>query len=164
MMFAICSGMGSSRNSQRQAANKMWNKLKDISVKPTTSHSIWRTMMRITQRVSQINHEFGELKEAKIPTLTTPHSHKVSQFHKNLKSSFGEKLNELQTVVLKNQGFNFVQFLQEIASEQQFEVTYVDIEEKSMTGHEEIVENEAVDRLVRAETVSQHKGPEPLMA
>jgi len=27
-----------------------------------------------------------------------------------------------------------VQFLQEIASEQQFEVTYVDIEEKSMTG------------------------------
>lgn len=40
----------------------------------------------------------------------------------------------LQTIVLKNQGFNFVQFLQEIASEQQFEVTYVDIEEKSITG------------------------------
>ncbi|XP_021936445.1 RISC-loading complex subunit tarbp2 isoform X2 [Zootermopsis nevadensis] len=30
--------------------------------------------------------------------------------------------------------FNFVQFLQEIASEQEFEVTYVDIEEKSVTG------------------------------
>lgn len=29
---------------------------------------------------------------------------------------------------------NLVQFLQEIASEQQFEVTYVDIEEKSISG------------------------------
>lgn len=35
---------------------------------------------------------------------------------------------------LNNKDFNFVQFLQEIASEQSFEVTYVDIEEKSMTG------------------------------
>lgn len=30
--------------------------------------------------------------------------------------------------------FNFVQFLQEIASEQQFEVTYVDVEEKTILG------------------------------
>jgi len=35
---------------------------------------------------------------------------------------------------LNDASFNFVQFLQEIASEQQFEVTYVDIEERSMTG------------------------------
>jgi RISC-loading complex subunit TARBP2 len=35
---------------------------------------------------------------------------------------------------LNDATFNFVQFLQEIASEQQFEVTYVDIEEKSITG------------------------------
>ena len=35
---------------------------------------------------------------------------------------------------MNDASFNFVQFLQEIASEQQFEVTYVDIEEKSMTG------------------------------
>lgn len=30
--------------------------------------------------------------------------------------------------------FNFVQFLQDIATEQNFEVTYVDIEEKSLSG------------------------------
>lgn len=35
---------------------------------------------------------------------------------------------------MNNKSFNFVQFLQEIASEQQFEVTYVDIEEKSISG------------------------------
>ena len=40
----------------------------------------------------------------------------------------------LQTTSLNDANFNFVQFLQEIASEQQFEVTYVDIEEKSITG------------------------------
>ncbi|RZF42757.1 hypothetical protein LSTR_LSTR013346 [Laodelphax striatellus] len=40
----------------------------------------------------------------------------------------------LQSAVLKVQTFNYVQFLQEIASEQQFEVTYVDIEEKTITG------------------------------
>jgi RISC-loading complex subunit TARBP2 len=41
----------------------------------------------------------------------------------------------LQNTSLNNSSFNFVQFLQEIASEQQFEVTYVDIEEKSITGN-----------------------------
>lgn len=39
-----------------------------------------------------------------------------------------------QVTPLNNKDFNFVQFLQEIASEQSFEVTYVDIEEKSMSG------------------------------
>ncbi|KAG6440658.1 hypothetical protein O3G_MSEX001368 [Manduca sexta] len=41
---------------------------------------------------------------------------------------------EEEVTPLNNKDFNFVQFLQEIASEQSFEVTYVDIEEKSMTG------------------------------
>jgi hypothetical protein len=39
---------------------------------------------------------------------------------------------------LKDASFNFVQFLQEIASEQKSEVTYVDTEEKSDTGLKEI--------------------------
>jgi uncharacterized protein YihD (DUF1040 family) len=40
----------------------------------------------------------------------------------------------MQTTSLNDANFNFVQFLQEIASEQEFEVTYVDVEEKSITG------------------------------
>lgn len=40
----------------------------------------------------------------------------------------------LQVTPLNNKEFNYVQFLQEIASEQAFEVTYVDIEEKSASG------------------------------
>lgn len=39
-----------------------------------------------------------------------------------------------QNTCLNDGDVNLVQFLQEIASEQQFEVTYVDIEEKSISG------------------------------
>lgn len=40
----------------------------------------------------------------------------------------------LQNTCLNDGDINLVQFLQEIASEQVFEVTYVDIEEKSISG------------------------------
>lgn len=39
-----------------------------------------------------------------------------------------------QATSLNNKNFNYVQFLQEIATEHQFEVTYVDVEEKSKSG------------------------------
>ncbi|XP_031829030.1 protein Loquacious-like isoform X4 [Nomia melanderi] len=43
-------------------------------------------------------------------------------------------LDEDENTCLNDGDVNLVQFLQEIASEQQFEVTYVDIEEKSISG------------------------------
>nr|AVK59463.1 Loquacious-PA [Nezara viridula] len=42
--------------------------------------------------------------------------------------------DEDEIISLKDSDFNAVQFLQEIAAEQQFEVTFVDVEEKSVTG------------------------------
>lgn len=44
------------------------------------------------------------------------------------------KYISLQSTCLNDPNLNFVQFLQEIASEQQFEVTFVDIEEKTYSG------------------------------
>lgn len=35
---------------------------------------------------------------------------------------------------MRNPNINYIQFLQEIAGEQQFEVTYVDIDEKTYSG------------------------------
>uniref|UniRef100_A0A1B6CST5 DRBM domain-containing protein n=1 Tax=Clastoptera arizonana TaxID=38151 RepID=A0A1B6CST5_9HEMI len=132
-------GTGKSKKlAKRQAASKMWKKLKDLTIE--TNMMMNNTVFglddedELTQRVANCALDFGELKDSKIATLNSSHSNKVSQFHKNLKSAIGQKLNELQTVVFKNNGVNFVQFLQEIATEQQFEVTYVDIEEKSVTG------------------------------
>lgn len=43
-------------------------------------------------------------------------------------------LISFQKTCLNDKGLNFVEFLQEIATEQQFEVTYVDIEEKTYSG------------------------------
>jgi RISC-loading complex subunit TARBP2 len=49
-----------------------------------------------------VNPHYADLKESKIATLNTKHGIKVSQFHKNLKSATGDKLNELQVGILMN--------------------------------------------------------------
>ncbi|KOX67534.1 Interferon-inducible double stranded RNA-dependent protein kinase activator A [Melipona quadrifasciata] len=92
------------------------------------------TLHIVLQRNANVSARYADLKGSKISTLTTIHSLKVSQFHKSLKSSTGVKLFELQNTCLNDGDVNLVQFLQEIASEQQFEVTYVDIEERSISG------------------------------
>ncbi|XP_063989845.1 interferon-inducible double-stranded RNA-dependent protein kinase activator A-like isoform X2 [Diachasmimorpha longicaudata] len=123
-------GQGKSKKlAKRQAAHKMWQTLRDA-----TDQTPGVDEEEIVERNVNDSARYADLKDSKISTLTTPHSHKVSQFHKNLKSSAGVKLSELQNTCLNDGVVNLVQFLQEIASEQQFEVTYVDIEEKSISG------------------------------
>nr|XP_012134509.1 PREDICTED: probable RISC-loading complex subunit BRAFLDRAFT_242885 isoform X2 [Megachile rotundata] len=123
-------GQGKSKKvAKRHAAHKMWQALHDMN---TESSNVDED--EVLQRNANVNARYAELKGSKISTLTTIHSLKVSQFHKSLKSSTGVKLFELQNTCLNDGDVNLVQFLQEIASEQQFEVTYVDIEEKSISG------------------------------
>ncbi|KAJ8675325.1 hypothetical protein QAD02_011111 [Eretmocerus hayati] len=122
-------GQGKSKKlAKRQAAHKMW-----LSLQENNTRTQGADEDEIVQKNANVNERYASLKESKIATLTSPHSHKVSQFHKNLKSSTGVKLFELQNTCLSDGDVNLVQFLQEIASEQQFEVTYVDIEEKSIS-------------------------------
>ncbi|XP_032517232.1 interferon-inducible double-stranded RNA-dependent protein kinase activator A homolog isoform X2 [Danaus plexippus] len=117
-------GTGKSKKlAKRQAAYKMWQALQD------NPPEVFQP-----EEEGGVAARYADLKDSKITTLTTSHSHKVSQFHKHLKQSVGPNLVKLQVTPLNNKDFNFVQFLQEIASEQSFEVTYVDIEEKTMTG------------------------------
>ncbi|XP_058794643.1 RISC-loading complex subunit tarbp2-like isoform X3 [Phymastichus coffea] len=124
-------GQGKSKKlAKRQAAHKMWQSLQEMN---NATHTPGEDD-EIVPKNANVSAHFADLKDSKIATLTTPHSHKVSQFHKNLKSSTGVKLFELQHTCLNDGDVNLVQFLQEIASEQQFEVTYVDIEEKSISG------------------------------
>ncbi|CAL7940598.1 unnamed protein product [Xylocopa violacea] len=123
-------GQGKSKKvAKRHAAHKMWQALHDMD----TEHSNMDED-EVLQRNANVSARYADLKGSKISTLTTIHSLKVSQFHKSLKSSTGVKLFELQNTCLNDGDVNLVQFLQEIASEQQFEVTYVDIEEKSISG------------------------------
>ncbi|XP_017886263.1 RISC-loading complex subunit tarbp2-like isoform X2 [Ceratina calcarata] len=123
-------GQGKSKKvAKRHAAHKMWQALHDMNNEnPNLDDD------EVLQRNANMSAHYADLKGSKISTLTTIHSLKVSQFHKTLKSSSGVKLFELQNTCLNDGDVNLVQFLQEIASEQQFEVTYVDIEEKSISG------------------------------
>uniref|UniRef100_T1J8G5 DRBM domain-containing protein n=1 Tax=Strigamia maritima TaxID=126957 RepID=T1J8G5_STRMM len=124
-------GIGKSKKlAKRQAAYKMLQQLKDTPGKQ-------ETFTGAEEEDEEANHEvqrYNSLKDGKIQTLTAGLSQKVSQFHKNLKTSTGKYLTSLQTTSLNSHGVNYVQLLQEIAGEQGFEVTYVDIEELSVSG------------------------------
>ncbi|XP_011638594.1 RISC-loading complex subunit tarbp2-like isoform X3 [Pogonomyrmex barbatus] len=123
-------GQGKSKKvAKRHAAHKMWQALHDMNNQaPNVDED------EIVQRNANVSARYADLKGSKISTLTTVHSIQVSKFHKSLKSSTGVKLFQLQNTCFNDGDVNLVQFLQEIASEQQFEVTYVDIEEKSISG------------------------------
>ncbi|XP_073970152.1 protein Loquacious-like isoform X2 [Rhodnius prolixus] len=129
-------GTGKSKKiAKRLAAHNMWQRLINLPAENNTQHIDCldeEDMYGRRYDACKVS-EWGELRSAKISALSPQQNVKISQFHKNLKSSTGPKLNELQTKSLI-EDINFVQMLQEIACEQQFEVTYIDIEEKSLTG------------------------------
>ncbi|XP_063907607.1 RISC-loading complex subunit tarbp2 isoform X2 [Zophobas morio] len=127
-------GTGKSKKlAKRMAAHKMWQALQDMPLEGNNLPQGYDDDEELAAKMCNLQGRYSGLKDSKIPTLTMQHTHKVSQFHKALKQSNGPKLKELQSTVF-NKDFNFIQFLQEIATEQQFEVTYVDIEEKALSG------------------------------
>ncbi|KAG5674540.1 hypothetical protein PVAND_004502 [Polypedilum vanderplanki] len=114
-------GTGKSKKvAKRQAAQRMWERLQNQSLDQNEI---------VQSCIDEANDE-----EANIPTLTNQHSYKVSQFHKMLKNMYGKSLAKLQNMCLNTKDVNYVAFLHEIATEHQFEVTYVEIEEKSLSG------------------------------
>ncbi|XP_017770053.1 PREDICTED: uncharacterized protein LOC108557869 isoform X3 [Nicrophorus vespilloides] len=141
-------GTGKSKKmAKRMAAHKMWQSLQDLptegaitlpgyddyeEVSPTAHHE------KLLARLPNIHSRYAGLKDSKISTLQTAnsnHTHKISQFHKYMAKINGPILNELQNSMLANaKEFCYVQFLKDLATEQNFEVTYVDIDEKSTTG------------------------------
>lgn len=62
----------------------------------------WRNSQRIDKMLRSYlqprisDNYYGDLKDITVPTLTTQHSNKVSQFHKTLKNATGKKLLRLQ--------------------------------------------------------------------
>ncbi|XP_066248030.1 protein Loquacious-like isoform X1 [Euwallacea similis] len=127
-------GTGKSKKlAKRVAANKMWQTLQDLPLDGNNFPG-FDPDEEITGKAGNLTQRYAGLKDSKIPILNNQQSQKVSQFHKALKQSAGKKLNDLQTVNLAGKDFSSIQYLQDIAVEQNFEVTYVDIEEKSVFG------------------------------
>ncbi|CAH1099337.1 unnamed protein product [Psylliodes chrysocephalus] len=128
-------GTGKSKKiAKRMAAHKMWQALQDLPLEGNNLPTTFGSDEDLANKLGNIQTRYNGLKDTKITKLGNQQSHKVSQFHKALKNSSGKKLADLQTVAMSAKEFNFVQFLQDIATEQNFEVTYVDIEEKSLSG------------------------------
>ena len=70
--------------------------------------------------------------------LQTPkHSKVLQDFYKKLQNSGKDKLLALHRTSLQNPKLQYVQLLQELGHEQAFDVTYVDIEEKTASGEEQ---------------------------
>ena len=123
-------GKGKSKKiAKRLAAHKMWTRLQEDPLDHNQIVDAMRSELEGDNR--NCGQYYGDLKDISVPTLTSQHSSKVSQFHKTLKNSTGKKLLKLQKTCLKGPSIDYVKLLSEIANENQFEVTYVDIEEKT---------------------------------
>ncbi|XP_043264441.1 protein Loquacious-like isoform X5 [Colletes latitarsis] len=75
--------------------------------------------------------EVGQGKSKKVAKRHAAHKMWQALHDMNIENS---DIDEDENTCLNVDDINLVQFLQEIASEQQFEITYVDIEEKSISG------------------------------
>ncbi|XP_055376567.1 RISC-loading complex subunit tarbp2-like isoform X2 [Condylostylus longicornis] len=125
-------GRGKSKKvAKRLAAHKMWTRLQE---NPLDHAQITSVLDEEGNEENRILNRYADLKDCHVPALTSHYSQKVSQFHRSLKNATGTKLAKLQSTCLKNTEINYVQFLEEIAHEHEFEVTYVDIEEKTYSG------------------------------
>ena len=82
--------------------------------------------------VAGLAQRFCQVKETS-KVLAGSHSQQVSRFHRNLKLSQGEELGRLQQVALSPETKS-VELLEIIGAEQQFEVTFVEVEEVSKRG------------------------------
>uniref|UniRef100_A0A1L8DVH6 Putative staufen n=2 Tax=Nyssomyia neivai TaxID=330878 RepID=A0A1L8DVH6_9DIPT len=124
-------GQGKSKKiAKRIAAHKMWTRLQD---NPPDAAQLNQVIdEEATEEINQKLNRYVDLKDAHIPSLTNQHSFKVAQFHKSLKATFGKALSKLQaTASLSSADINCIQLLQDIATEHQFDVTYVEVEEKT---------------------------------
>ncbi|XP_037075904.1 RISC-loading complex subunit tarbp2-like isoform X1 [Pollicipes pollicipes] len=129
-------GVGKSKKiAKRQASNLMLSKLReapplaaapaDAAADPAASEA------HDPQAVQKLADHFSGLMSSQIPPLTASSSVHVGQFHRNLKAAAGPKLFELRETAPNQSTWNCVQFLQELALEQTFPITWVDIDEKS---------------------------------
>ncbi|XP_053697789.1 interferon-inducible double-stranded RNA-dependent protein kinase activator A homolog isoform X2 [Sabethes cyaneus] len=129
-------GKGKSKKiAKRQAAQRMWQRLQEQPLEPNQIVQMLDEEGNEELKAATITGRYTGLKDARIASLTTGHGQKVSQFHKSLKARTGKTLSKLQVTCLNNHNVDFVQMLHEIATEQRFEVTYVDIDEKTIRGH-----------------------------
>merc|ERR1719369_197571 len=82
----------------------------------------------------KLSQRYAGIKDYKVMGLSAGDSRKVSQFHNMLKKKAGPQVKGLQNTSINGQGVNFIQMLKDVASEADFDTTYFDMEDKTLTG------------------------------
>ena len=109
-------GAGKSKKlAKRQAANKMIQRLREA---PVDNDDVFQHIDD-----DMLAQGLAHTKETNFKTINSSHSQQVSRFHKNLKTSEGETINQLHLLSLTDPSppdQTFVGFLQEVTDEQKF--------------------------------------------
>ena len=122
-------GGTSKKDAKRDAASKMIAKLQQqkpgesVEVKPSE------------EQVEDLSKRTAELK---IEPLTPEHKGKIQTFYNSLQFQPGSKMHELHRIKLKKDT-NCFEFLEEIAKDQKFEVTWVEIEARTEDGEVQVI-------------------------
>lgn len=116
---------GSKKDAKREAAQKMIDKLKALG--PTGAEQVGELSAEDEEMMTKMSN-------MKVDTLTTEASEKVASFYKNLQNANGKFLAKLHITSLKSRTVDYQAMLGEISKEQKFDVTYVEVEEKTEEG------------------------------
>jgi len=120
-------GGGSKKDAKREAAQKMIDKLKSMG--PNNTPAQVNDVVAAGQELDE--EMMSKLSNMKVETLNSGASQKVATFYRKLQTAGGTKLAALHMTSLKSRGTDFVTALGDLGKEQKFEVTYVEVEEKS---------------------------------
>lgn len=120
-------GGGSKKDAKREAAQKMIDKLKSMG--PNNSPAQVNDVVATGPELDE--DMLNKLNNMKVEPLNAGTSQKVANFYRKLQTAGGTKLASLHMTNLKSRGTDFVTFLGDLGKEQKFEVTYVEVEEKS---------------------------------
>ena len=114
----------SKKDAKREAAAKMMTIVQNMKDENGTK-------LR-TDGDSKVEETVAKPSDLKIDTLKPDDSKKIQQFYLDLHQQQGNKLFLLHQTSLKvSKGMDFIKMLADIAQEQKFEVTYVEIEENT---------------------------------
>ncbi|KAI5751365.1 hypothetical protein M8J77_006796 [Diaphorina citri] len=118
---------------KKEAAKRMLNVLKSVPISPVDYKKLYEDNITSSKNLDLAN-ELSYLKEATYVKMTPQQSKKIAQFHQKLKNNKGPKLDALKQNISNQKGFDPVQYLHEISQDQRFEITFVEIEDKSLSG------------------------------
>jgi len=118
---------GSKKDAKREAAQKMIDRLKSMG--PNNGPA---QVNEVVTAGPELDEEtITKLSNMKVDTLNSAASQKVATFYRKLQTAGGNKLVSLHVTSLKARTNDYVAMLGDLGKEQKFDVTYVEVEEKS---------------------------------